>query len=184
MRIARKIPHSVTSSQPHSVGNFAYRARMAPKIKKVLGENAVALSAYRSPLRPNEKGTSRLIKLGLTNGTAQRVLDDESDISLAALETIAGGLRVDPWQLLVPDFHPERLPQLAAETTQSGMANQVARWLDEAPPDQREQLFSLWDSVRGLVAHGMTVQITAGLPAAAQPAADGPATTAKRGRSR
>jgi hypothetical protein len=157
---------------------------MKKKIKQLLGENAVALSAYRNPLRPNEKGTTRLMQCGLTNGSAQRVLTGDTDVGLSVVETIASGLRVEPWQLLVPNFHPERLPQLAAETTQSDMAHQAARWLDEAPESQRKELFALWDSVRGLVAHGMTVQITSGLPAPSSPAADAPSPSAKRGRNR
>lgn len=157
---------------------------MKKKIKQLLGENAVALSAHRNPLRPNEKGTTRLMQCGLTNGSAQRILTGDTDVGLSVVETIASGLRVEPWQLLVPNFHPERLPQLAAETTQSDMAHQAARWIDEAPAGQREELFALWNSVRGLVAQGMTVQITAGLPASTSRAADAQEPNAKRGRSR
>lgn len=182
--VRRNLPHPVSARLPNSTRELSYRARMKKSVKQLLGENAVALSAHRNPLRPNEKGTTRLMQCGLTNGSAQRVLGGDTDVGLSVVEKLAGGLHVEPWQLLVPDFHPDRLPQLAAETTQSGMANQVARWLDETPPGQREELFALWNSVRGLVAQGMTVQITAGLPAASKPAADVPSPIAGRKRGR
>lgn len=178
------LPRLVTEHKPHLASKGPYRARMRKKIKQVLGENAVALSAHRNPLRPNEKGTTRLMQCGLTNGSAQRVLTGETDVGLSVVETIANGLRVEPWQLLVPNFHPDRLPQLAAETTQSSMAHEVARWLDEAAPGQRDELYALWNSVRVLVAQGLLVQITAGLSAAASQAADSPAPSATRGRNR
>ena len=103
------LPDSITDSQPHSVAEEPYRAVMASDIKKVVRDNTLALLG----LAPGERGaTAELVRLGLSNGDATRVLKAETSLGLDKIVQIANGLRVQPWQLLVPGLDPERLPAL------------------------------------------------------------------------
>lgn len=82
---------------------------MEKDIKKVVAENVRALLGKTN----GERGaTAALIKLGIPNGDATRVLQGETSIGLDKLAQIAGKLRVQPWQLMTPDLDPMRLPSL------------------------------------------------------------------------
>ena len=59
-----------------------------------------------------ESGVKSVMSLGFANGTAQRILDEETSIGVETLERLADGLKVQAWQLCVPDIDPARLPSL------------------------------------------------------------------------
>jgi len=66
----RRLPHSVTLSQPHLVAESAYRAGMGRNSKIILRDNVRRLLK----LKDIESGVGKLVDLGIPNGTVQRVL--------------------------------------------------------------------------------------------------------------
>jgi hypothetical protein len=76
---------------------------MVSEMKKVVRENALKLIQQSTgALKPRESGVTRLTALGIPNGTAQRVLDDTSDLRLETVEQLAAALKVKPWELMTP----------------------------------------------------------------------------------
>lgn len=116
------LPLSVNNGQPPSVSRAIYRFRMTTKkktesaVKAVLRENVIALIAYRDGVPPGQVGVTRLKALGFANGTAQRLLGREQDVNFEALQTLADGLGLEPWQLLVPGIDPAATPTLTGDT--------------------------------------------------------------------
>lgn len=89
---------------------------MDASLGTVLRDNVLALLEHRTgPLRPNETGLTRLVKLGLSAGSAQRALAGETSLGLEILKNIAVALQVEVWQLLVPDLDPVALPGLTVD---------------------------------------------------------------------
>jgi hypothetical protein len=78
----------------------ALKVTIRDNVRKLLG------------LAPGASGVSQVMALGFANGTAQRILDATTKIELHQIEALAERLRIQPWQLLVPDLDPERLPDL------------------------------------------------------------------------
>jgi hypothetical protein len=89
---------------------------MGLEIKKTVRLNVLSLLKFQAggELPEGESGVTRLKKLGVSQGNAQRTLDEESDLRLATLDQLAKGFRLKPWQLLVPHLDPRALPTLAA----------------------------------------------------------------------
>lgn len=83
---------------------------MARHLKQIIADNVRALLR----LEPGEKGLARLIKMGIQNGNAQRILSGEVSIGADMVELLAHKLRVEPWQLCVPNLDPARLPTIGA----------------------------------------------------------------------
>lgn len=81
---------------------------MASDLKLVISGNVRSLLG----LNEGESGVSRLIEKGISNGNAQRVLAGETSIGADLLTQLARALRVEPWQLCVPNLDPDRLPSL------------------------------------------------------------------------
>lgn len=81
---------------------------MASDLRKIIRDNVRRLLK----LGPNDKGIAELVRLGLSNGTAQRLMGAETSIGIELLQTLADGLDVEPWQLCVPDLDPEVMPRL------------------------------------------------------------------------
>lgn len=71
-------------------------------LRHVLRENVLKLLDEDRPLKPNETGVQRLVRLGIPNGTAQRVLSAEASIGLDVIEQVAQVLGIAPWRLLRP----------------------------------------------------------------------------------
>lgn len=106
------LPHSVTSSQPHSVGHCVYLCGMET-LKQIVRENVRALmEAEGGPLKSNETGVTRLIQKGFANGTAQRILDKGTSIGIDVIESLATAFGVQPWQLMTKDLNPSSPPAL------------------------------------------------------------------------
>lgn len=77
---------------------------MVSDLKKIVRDNALRLiKKATGPLKPNESGVTRLVALGMTNGTAQRILDDITDMRLETVEQLAAALKVTPIALMTPD---------------------------------------------------------------------------------
>jgi hypothetical protein len=81
---------------------------MAEDLKEVVRANVRALLG----LKEREKGITRLKEKGIGQGTAQAVLDGSRELRIETITRLADGLHVQPWQLLVPNLDPERLPTL------------------------------------------------------------------------
>jgi hypothetical protein len=84
---------------------------MASELKRVLRANVRALIEKTSgPLKPNESGVTRLLKLGISNGNAQRLLDEDSTVSFPTLEQVAAVFRIKPWDLVSPTLKVSEMP--------------------------------------------------------------------------
>lgn len=98
---------------------------MGSASKKIVKANVLRLlnHAAGGQLPERESGVTRLKKLNITQGSAQRILDDESDLRLETLDQVAKGFRLAPWQLLVPNIDPNAPPELAssAADTHTGL---------------------------------------------------------------
>jgi hypothetical protein len=87
---------------------------MEEDLRKVVAENVVSLLGLDGP---QAKGaTAKLIRLGISNGDATRALKGETNLGLGKIAELASALKVKPWQLLVPDLDPQRLPSLEPAT--------------------------------------------------------------------
>lgn len=95
-------------SQPHSVALARHHHCVTENLKSVLRDNLRALLR----IAPGKSGVSALIKLGLSNGNAQRALGAETSVGLDVIAQIAEAFGIEPWQLLVPNLDPERIPRL------------------------------------------------------------------------
>lgn len=84
------------------------RDEAAATLRKVLADNVAALREARldGGFRADAK------KLGIGEATLIRVLSGTSATQLDVLESMADGLEVEPWQLLVPGLDPYRMPAL------------------------------------------------------------------------
>ena len=80
----------------------------APSLKTTIRDNVRRLLG----LNAGESGVSRVMALGFSNGTAQRILDSDTSIGVDVLERLADALKLAPWQLCVPDIESDRLPRL------------------------------------------------------------------------
>ena len=108
MFIADSVPHPVRISQPHSVCCFQYRAQVTwADPKTYLWKNICTLLRLTDP--PID-AVQRLVKVG--RGTVQRIKEGETSVGLDVITQIAANLRVEPWQLLVPDLKADELPSL------------------------------------------------------------------------
>lgn len=71
--------------------------------KRILRTNVrVLLERKGGAMRSHESGVTRLVNLGVANGTAQRILDEESDPRLSTLDELAEKLGVGVSALLSP----------------------------------------------------------------------------------
>lgn len=102
------LPHSVMARKPDAVTASGYGYGMGSALKITIRDNV------RRLLRLNEgdSGVASVMKLGFANGTAQRILDDDTEIGVDKLQLLATGLKVEPWQLCVPQLDPDRLPTI------------------------------------------------------------------------
>jgi hypothetical protein len=76
---------------------------MASETKRALRANVRALLVkLTGELRAHETGVSRLVALGIAQGTSQRILDD-TDIRLSTIDEAAAKLGVSPGALLSGD---------------------------------------------------------------------------------
>lgn len=73
-----RLPDSVKHGQPHSVRLGRHHQWVTENLKSVLRDNLRALLG----LAPGKSGVSALIKLGLSNGNAQRALGGETSVGL------------------------------------------------------------------------------------------------------
>jgi DNA-binding Xre family transcriptional regulator len=76
---------------------------MTSESKRLLRTNVRALLVkLGGDLRSNESGVTRLVNLGIANGTAQRILDETTDVRLGTLDELAEKFNVRPEDLISP----------------------------------------------------------------------------------
>lgn len=112
--MSTNLPRSVSFGQPESVVRAGYRPPMEKTAKQVLRENVLELLQKDAKLVGKETGVTRLVKLGLSNGNAQRVLDS-SEVGTERLDQLARVFGLSAWQLLVPGLDPKQPPTLGDE---------------------------------------------------------------------
>lgn len=85
---------------------------MDADVKKIIRTNVLTLvERQQGPLGPRESsGVSRLMRLGISNGVAQRLLDESSDVYLSSLVDLATALRIKVWELLTPGLQSSSMP--------------------------------------------------------------------------
>jgi hypothetical protein len=116
MSIRHSLPDTVSSSQPHTVRKRDYFPRMPENIKTVLRDNLQAVLRERYPtMRPNESGITKLVELGVAQGSAQRAIGGETSIGIDMLEKIASAIGLQTWQLLVPELNARAPQSLSAD---------------------------------------------------------------------
>jgi hypothetical protein len=121
---------------------------MKSNTKSVLRSNVLGRLGKLKELRAHETGVSRLVALGFSNGTAQRILDPEQDVRLVTLEQLAAKMKVKPWQLLVPEGPQAALQDLVTSLEVSPRAEHIARRFDAIMTDDARRLaYALIDQV-------------------------------------
>lgn len=169
------LPIAVTLRQPPSVTAERYRIRMEPESKRIVRENALQLLRDRGDVKEGKTGVGALIALGLPNGSAQRLLAEAGDVTMKQLDVLAKGLRVKPWQLLVPGFADGASGESHPEVQDDSIG--VAQMLDRiSDPQIRARA----------VAEALSLAVKATREAAAARSgapAPQPPTTARRARS-
>lgn len=95
---------------------------------------------------------------GFSPGTSSRIKEQQTAVRLSTLDKLAHAfktLKVQPWQLLVPDLDPARLPR-ATVTKPSPRdvekVEELKRMHAELTPEQRE-LFVETDEAKSLLPH-------------------------------
>lgn len=75
---------------------------MATDIKATLTDSVIRLLRIRTGQLDLDRARAitELVKLGMPNGNAQRLMDEVTDVQLSRLEQVAGKLKVQPAELL------------------------------------------------------------------------------------
>lgn len=109
------VPHSVHQAQPHSVWEPFYRLPiMESDPKKFLWKNICSLMPGPGGKDPSIDDVTKKTKVG--RGTIQRIKEGNTSCGLDVVTKLATAFGIDPWQLLVPNIDPNRLPRLDNET--------------------------------------------------------------------
>lgn len=104
------------SCQPHSVDVLQYLQRMTKKdSKQVLWENVSRLMVKRYG---KENLTRLAADSGVGPGTCTRIKVQSTSVGLEVVEAIAKALEAEPWQMLVPNLDPNKLPSLGGDSGQ------------------------------------------------------------------
>jgi hypothetical protein len=120
---------------------------MVSDLKKIVRANALQLiQKATGPLKPRESGVTRLVALGIANGTAQRILDDASDIQLETVERLAAALKVSPLRLMTAatgDAKAEEVVAPVAEPRRLTFPEElVLKLMEELQLDERGQVIN------------------------------------------
>jgi hypothetical protein len=124
-------------------------------LRIVLRENVLALLARETPLPRGQSGVSRLKRLGIAQGNAQRVLEGKTSIGLDLLEQLSAIFKVAPWQLLVEGLDVRAPPGLTVDHT---------AW--PFPMVERRAYYAMTDIDRAFVQGAMNNAISQRAPAA------------------
>jgi hypothetical protein len=128
---------------------------MEDDIKLVVRDNVRRLLG----LADDESGVAKLMKKGLSNGNAQRILGGETSFGVDLLAKVAGAFGLQAWQLCVPGLDPEKRPVLHAPS---------ARWPFRGV--DQEAIASLVGLQAQMVEQGLLVALAAaGAPSRKQP---------------
>jgi hypothetical protein len=81
--------------------------------KKYLWKNICALMESPEGREPSIDDVTSRTKVG--RGTVQRIKEGNTSCGLDVVTKISGAFGIEPWQLLVPNIDPHRLPRLDEE---------------------------------------------------------------------
>lgn len=118
------------------------------EIKDTLRSNLLALlkSDAGGDFAPGENGTSRLAaRANKKTSWGQRLLND-TDSSLSSLADAAKAFGLQPWQLLVPNLDPARLPALSGDSSAWPFPMVSREEYEQLPHDHRVCVQSKLDS--------------------------------------
>lgn len=125
---------SGSSGQPHSVGHSDYPSAMHVDSKQILWQNVLRLMTERY-------GKENLTRLAadarVGPGTVTRIKDQQTSVGADVIDRIAAALKVQAWQLLMPDG------VTTAEPSVSAFALSLAQMYDDLPVDRvlRQQIY-------------------------------------------
>lgn len=120
-------------------------------MKRAVRENVRALiEKTGGKLKPGQSGVTRLLKLGISNGNAQRLLDEESTVSFETLEKVADAFKVNPWDLVTPGMSMSTIPFRDLDVFEAQL---VTMYRQLSHDRQHEVLIDLSDEVN----HGSEV---------------------------
>jgi transcriptional regulator with XRE-family HTH domain len=127
-------------------------------LRQVLRQNVLNLLAEDRPLKSNESGVQRLVRLGVANGTAQRILNAEASVGLDVIEQVAYVLRVSPWRLLRPKN------ENVAETQDEGRAStaRLAAQIERLPQEAKQAIQAIVFALTALPSSKKTTSLTNG----------------------
>jgi len=101
--------------------------------------SAVQLLMHQHYGKENLNRLARETNIAL--GTASRMKAQDTSVGLDVIDRIAEKFKVEPWQLLLPDFNPHRPAQVS---NLSPMALDLAQMLDAIPQGlQRNRAYAL-----------------------------------------
>lgn len=102
--------------QPDSDGNTLYARRTKSGRKGDVDDSRKVLWQSVSALMTKHYGKENLTRLahdcGIGPASASRLKEGKTSIGLELVDRIAKHFKVDPWQLLVPNFAPDNPPAL------------------------------------------------------------------------
>lgn len=101
--------------------------------KVLLWQNVSALMTARYG-KPNLTRLAADAKIG--PGTASRIKQHETSVGLEVVEAIAKAFKVQPWQLLTPNFQPGQLGQQATGDASWPFLTISRESLSELPPEK------------------------------------------------
>jgi hypothetical protein len=140
---ARKPTEADRQSQPISSGAAKYDANMrrTADIRKVVADNVAKVSEHRhGKVNKTRLGADTNINLG----GAQRVLSGDVGVGIDLLEKIADAYGLEVWQLLVPNFDPQKPPQLSGRPAiQNILEQQLLDFYRHMPDERKEDLIAL-----------------------------------------
>ena len=118
-------------------------------LKLILMENTLSLLSAEGRFKSNETGVSRLVKKGVGQGTAQRILEGKTSVGLETVEQLSDLLGVSPWRLLQPQsLHDKR--ELNGNEVSTGLSPkslELARAIDLLPASERAALKTIVNSL-------------------------------------
>lgn len=104
---------------------------MAQTIKEIFAANLLTLLERHAGAKLNRaQAVTALVNLGIPTGTAQRLIDDRTNVQINTVELVAGKFRVAPASLLTPH---------GAQTIYSDEAKAFAAWFDALPQEDKSR---------------------------------------------
>lgn len=108
-----------------------------PTPRQVLSANLRALMATR----PDLDVIKKVVKVsGLSNGKVGRIYAASHTTDIDTLADLAEAFGLEPWQLLVPDLNPQRIPELSTTPLLEQVRSLVQKGLAQSGEDYQKQV--------------------------------------------